>query len=51
MRSIGAWRSSLDGLCTVPQGIDSLSFNILTRPSLYVKYVYELDVKIANTIP
>ena len=48
MRSIGAWRSSLGGLCSVPQGIDSISFNILTRPALYLNYMHELDVKTAN---
>lgn len=49
--SIGAWRSSLGGLCAVPQGIDSLSFNILTNPSLYLKYMYELEPKVTNRVP
>jgi hypothetical protein len=40
---MGSWRSSFDGICSVPQGIDSLSFNILTMPSLYMKYMYELE--------
>lgn len=46
--TIGAWRSALGGLCLMPQGIDSLSYNILTRPSLYRKYMYDLDPRVIH---
>ncbi|MGV9675433.1 hypothetical protein ACWDSJ_09160 [Nocardia sp. NPDC003482] len=47
-KNIGAWRSAIGALCVVPQGMDSLSYNILTSLTAFRSYFGQLEPSYIN---
>lgn len=45
---IGSWRVVLAPLCQVPQGMGSITFNVLTTTSVYLKYFDQLSWRTRN---
>ncbi len=44
----GGWRTTLQPLVGVPQGLGSLAFNVLTSTNVYLEFLNRLDWRYAN---
>ncbi|MEV5717288.1 hypothetical protein AB0L41_25645 [Amycolatopsis mediterranei] len=45
---LGEWRVNLAPLCDVPQGLGSLSFNVLTTTNVYLRFLDKLSWRYVN---
>lgn len=45
---LGAWRTTLEPLAGVPQGLGSLAFNVLTATSVYLEFLDRLSWRLVN---
>lgn len=45
---LGAWRVTLEPLVCMPQGLDSLAFNVLTATSIYLEFLDRIGWRYVN---
>jgi hypothetical protein len=45
---MGGWRSALEPVADLPQGLGSLAFNVLTATSVYIEFLDRIEFSFAN---